>query len=124
MANQIDNVVKVLFGTNKTIGAVAILDYNGRVVYTTKNWKVDGSRVINSWRRREPSVSVQNVRYSTLQATEERLVATNVYGKGHIVMSTIRGKGLLIVYVLPKGDAQGSYADVYRTADQISHIMS
>jgi hypothetical protein len=124
LGNPIDTVVKNLFGKNKTIGAVAILDYNGRVLYTTQNWRVDGSRVINSWRRREPSVLVQNVKYSTLQATEERLVATNVYGKGHIVMSTIRGKGMLIAYVLPKGDAQSSYADITRTADQISHVIS
>ena len=123
MSSQIESVVRDLIGVNNTIGAIAVLDNNGRVIYATGNWKVNGSDVINSWRKKDPSVTIQSVKYSTLQTTEERLIATNVSGKGHIVMSTVGDKALLVAYVLPQGDAQGSYADVCRTADQICHVM-
>jgi hypothetical protein len=108
---------------NETIGAIAVLDISGRVIYATENWKVNGSDVINCWRNKDSSVTIQNVRYSTLQTTEERLIATNVGGKGHIVMSIVGDKALIMAYVLPKGDAQGSYADVCRTADQIRSVI-
>jgi predicted regulator of Ras-like GTPase activity (Roadblock/LC7/MglB family) len=123
MSSQIESVVRDLIGVNNTIGAIAVLDNNGRVIYTTENWKVNGSDVINSWRKKDPSVTIQSVKYSTLQTTEERLIATNVSGKGHIVMSTVGDKALLVAYVLPQGDAQGSYADVCRAADQIRRVI-
>jgi predicted regulator of Ras-like GTPase activity (Roadblock/LC7/MglB family) len=122
MSSQIESVVRDLIGVNNTIGAIAVLDNNGRVIYTTENWQVNGSDVVNSWRKRDPSVTIQSVKYSTLQTTEERLIATNK-SKGHIVMSTVGDKGLLIAYVLPQGDAQGSYADVCRAADQIRRVI-
>jgi len=123
MSSRIESVVRDLFTVNNTIGAIAVLDKDGRVLYATENWKVNGNEVINSWRNKDPSVTIQNVRYSTLQTTEERLIATNVSGKGHIVMSIVGDKALLIAYVLPKGDAQGSYADVCRAADQIRRVI-
>nr|MDO8133702.1 hypothetical protein [Candidatus Njordarchaeum guaymaensis] len=123
MSSQIENVCRNLFTANDTIGAIAVLDNNGRVLYASKNWRVNGDQLINSWRNKDPSVTIQNVRYSTLQTTEERLIATNVTGKGHIVMSTVGDKGILIAYVLPKGDPAGSYADVCRTADMIRRVI-
>jgi hypothetical protein len=123
MSSRIEGVVRNLFTENNTIGAIAVLDKNGRVLYATENWKVNGNELINSWRNKDPSVTIQNVRYSTLQTTEERLIATNVSGKGHIVMSTVGDKALLIAYILPQGDAQGSYADVCRAADQIRSVI-
>lgn len=49
MGGQIDDVVKDLVSVNNTIGAIAVIDSNGRVVYATQNWKVDGAELINSW---------------------------------------------------------------------------
>jgi predicted regulator of Ras-like GTPase activity (Roadblock/LC7/MglB family) len=119
MGGQIDDIFKDLVSANKTIGAAAVLDPSGRVVYTTQNWKINGNELIASWRNKAPAVSVQNVKYSTLQATEERLIATNVSGKGHIVMSTVGEKGVLIAYVTAQGDPQVGYADVARAAAMI-----
>ena len=123
MGGQIDDVVKNLVSANNTIGAIAVLDPNGRVVYATQNWKVNGSELIASWRNKAPAVSVQNVKYSTLQATEERLIATNVSGKGHIVMSTVGDKGVLLAYVTDQGDPQVSSADVARAAAAIQNAI-
>jgi len=123
MSVGIEDVVKNLVATNNTIGAIAVLDSNGKIMFTTQNWQLDGSQVIDSWRKKDPSVSIQNVKYSTLQATEERLIATNVTGKGHIVMSTMGDKGIVIAYVLPNGDPASSYADVWRAADMIQRVI-
>jgi hypothetical protein len=118
-----DEIFKNLISGNNTIGAMAVLDNSGKVVYATQNWKVNGGELINSWRNKDPSVSIQSVKYSTLSVTEERLIATNVGGKGHIVMSTIGDKGIVIAYVTPQGDPGGSYADICRAADMIKGVI-
>jgi hypothetical protein len=118
-----DDVFRNLVSVNNTIGALAVLDNNGNVVYATQNWKINGGELINSWRNKDAAVSIQSVKYSTLSVTEERLIATNVSGKGHIVMSTVGDKGIVIAYVTPQGDPGGSYADICRTADSIRSMM-
>jgi hypothetical protein len=120
---SLDDVFKSLTAANNTIGAMAVLDNSGNVVYATQNWKVNGGDLINSWRNKDPAVSIQSVKYSTLSVTEERLIATNVGGKGHIVMSTVGDKGIVIAYVTPQGDPGGSYADICRAADMIRSII-
>jgi hypothetical protein len=120
---SIEDVFRNLVSVNNTIGAMAVLDNAGNVVYATQNWKVNGTELMNSWRNKDSSVSIQSVRYSTLSVTEERLIATNVGGKGHIVMSTVGDKGIVIAYVTPQGDPGGSYADICRAADMIGRTM-
>jgi predicted regulator of Ras-like GTPase activity (Roadblock/LC7/MglB family) len=120
---SMDDVFKNLVSVNKTIGAMAVLDNNGKVVYATQNWKVNGDELVKTWRNKDPSVSIQSVKYSTLSVTEERLIATNVGGKGHIVMSTVGDKGIVIAYVTPQGDPGGSYADICRAADMIRNMI-
>lgn len=120
---SMDDVFKNLVSVNNTIGAMAVLDNNGKVVYASQNWKVNGDELVNSWRNKDPSVSIQSVRYSTLSVTEERLIATNVGGKGHIVMSTVGDKGIVIAYVTPQGDPGGSYADICRAANMIRNMI-
>jgi predicted regulator of Ras-like GTPase activity (Roadblock/LC7/MglB family) len=120
---SVDEIFKNLVSVNSTIGAMAVLDNSGKVVYATQNWKVNGNELINSWRNKDPAVSIQSVKYSTLSVTEERLIATNVGGKGHIVMSTVGDKGIVIAYVTPQGDPGGSYADICRAADMIKDMI-
>ena len=120
---SVDEIFKSLVSVNNTIGAMAVLDNNGKVVYATQNWKVNGNELINSWRNKDAAVSIQSVKYSTLSVTEERLIATNVGGKGHIVMSIVGDKGIVIAYVTPQGDPGGSYADICRAADMIKNVI-
>lgn len=120
---SMDEIFRNLVSVNNTIGAIAVLDNSGKVVFATQNWKVNGDELINSWRKKDPSVSIQSVKYSTLSVTEERLIATNVGGKGHIVMSTVGDKGIVIAYVTPQGDPGGSYADICRVADMIRNAI-
>ena len=120
---SMDEIFKSLVSANNTIGAMAVLDNAGKVVYATQNWKVNGGELMDSWRNKSPSVSIQSIKYSTLSVTEERLIATNVGGKGHIVVSTVGDKGIVIAYVTPQGDPGGSYADICRAADMIKSVI-
>ncbi len=122
---QIIAVINELISANENITAVAVLTNDGRVIYQTENWDVrgDAPNLISAWREKAPAISVQGIKYSVLQTTEERLVATNVSGLGHIIMATIRYHGLLLTYVSPQGDTGGSYVDVSRAAMRLAPIL-
>ncbi|MEM1657518.1 MAG: hypothetical protein QXK94_00570 [Candidatus Jordarchaeales archaeon] len=122
---QIISVINELLSTNENITAAAVITNDGRIIYQTNNWdvSVDAPSLIASWREKAPAISVQGIKYSVLQTTEERLVATNVSGLGHIILATIQRRGFLMVYVTPQGDAGGSYVDVSRAAMKLAPIL-
>jgi hypothetical protein len=125
MSSNFDYIVQQLQAKNPNVTAVAILTLDGQVMYQTDNWNVvpDAPNLISAWREKQPSILVQGIKYSTLSATDERLVATNVSGMGHIIMATARYRALLMAYVTPQGDTQGSYVDVSRAAAQLGAML-
>ncbi|MHA1580231.1 MAG: profilin family protein [Candidatus Freyarchaeota archaeon] len=125
MSYNFDAIVRDLQAKNPNITAIAILTLDGQVMYQTNNWNVvqDAPNLIAAWREKAPSIYVQGIKYSTLSATDERLVATNVSGMGHIIMATARYRALLMAYVTPQGDTQGSYVDVSRAAAQLGSML-
>ncbi|MHA1361487.1 MAG: profilin family protein [Candidatus Freyarchaeota archaeon] len=125
MSYNFDAIVRDLQAKNPNITAIAILTLDGQVLYQTNNWNVvqDAPNLIAAWREKAPSIYVQGIKYSTLSATDERLVATNVSGMGHIIMATARYRALLMAYVTPQGDTQGSYVDVSRAAAQLGSML-
>lgn len=125
MASNFDSVIAQLQARNPNVTAIAILTLDGKVMYQTNNWNVvaDAPNLISAWREKAPSILVQGIKYSTLSSTDERLVATNVSGMGHIIMATARYRALLMAYVTPQGDTQGSYVDVSRAAAQLGAML-
>ncbi len=105
------------------IGATAIISMTGEVIYQTPNWSVDGAHAINTYKNREPNIIIQGVKYSVIDVNEDRLIATNVGGQGHIVGAAIGAKGLLLGYVSPNGDARTAYIQIDKAARQLSKIL-
>jgi predicted regulator of Ras-like GTPase activity (Roadblock/LC7/MglB family) len=125
LASNFDSVIAQLQAKNPNVTAIAILTLDGQVMYQTNNWNIvtDAPNLIAAWREKQPSIYVQGIKYSTLSSTDERLVATNVSGMGHIIMATARYRALLMAYVTPQGDTQGSYVDVSRAAAQLGAML-
>jgi len=123
--DQIVAIVNELLSSNENITAAAVLTNDGRVIYQTDNWDVTGdvAGLLSAWREKAASISIQGIKYSVLQATEERLIATNVSGLGHIILSTAQYRGILLVYVAPQGDTGGSYVDVSRAAVKLGQVL-
>lgn len=116
-----ESAVRRLLAANNTVTAVTIVDGAGGVLYQTSNWDItsDIISILNSWRQQQPSIVVQGIKYSTLQCTQERLVATNIMGQGHIVCANFKDQYITIAYVTPDGGAGVAYMDVARANDSI-----
>lgn len=69
-----------------TIQALVIVNINdGSVYWTSGNWELNGPEFLKAWAEKQPSVTVQGIKYSVIDITDDRLVATNVKGQGHAV---------------------------------------
>ncbi len=121
MAVDYGAAVNKLLESNNTVTAVTICDGTGAVIYQTNNWDItaDVINLLNSWRQQTHSIVVQGIKYSTLQCTQERLVATNIMGQGHIVCANFKDQHITIAYVTPDGGAGVAYMDVARVNDSI-----
>lgn len=123
MSEQIEAWVNYMIQNDNTILAVAVVRNDGSVIYSTSNWTVVGPEILTAIQSRPPSVVIQGVKYSTLQATEHHLVATNVRGQGSIVITAPRDKGYVVAYISPKGDVQGAYVEVAKASANIGGFM-
>lgn len=102
--------------------AVAIVEGRDEIVYTTDNWDVsaDIGRVISSWSSQNAQfIMISGVKYSMLQCTTERLVATSIRGEGHIVGAKDEERKILC-YVEPEGNMNVAYVETARTLGALS----
>jgi len=88
---------------NSRIIAVALIQGKDAILYSTDNWDIsaDVGRVISSWSSMNAQfIMLSGVKYSVLQCTSERLVATSIRGEGHI-LGTKDEDYTLILHVEP-----------------------
>ena len=113
--------IKQLMSSNPTITHAAVVTMSGQVLFQTKNWDVTNEikKLISDWQAKAPFIIVNNIRYSILQCTPERLISTNVGKKGHLVGATTPEGHLLLTHTIPDGNYQVSYMDTARAADQM-----
>jgi hypothetical protein len=110
-----------LMQTEPTIIAAVVLKGNS-VIYSTDNWDVsaDIDRVVSSWSSMNAQfIMLSGVKYSLLQCTSERLVATSIRGEGHIVGAKDEEHKIL-AYVEPDGPMNAAYVETARALAAIS----
>ena len=113
----------MLIANYDKIGATAVISLNGSIIYKTNNWTVDGGQLINVFKNKEPSLSIQGIKYSTLDVNPDRIIATNISGQGHIVGAAVDDKALLIAYINSEGDPRSAYIEVDRIARQMAKTI-
>ncbi len=123
MSEHIQAWVNFLMQVDKTIMAVAVVRNDGALAYTTTNWTIVGGEILSAIHSKPPSLVIQGVKYSTIQATEHHLVATNVRGQGSIVISAARDKGYVVAYISPQGDVQQAYTEIAKASTNIGGFM-
>ncbi|TFG06752.1 MAG: hypothetical protein EU539_06765 [Promethearchaeota archaeon] len=110
-----------LMQSEPTIIAVAVIKGND-IIYSTDNWDIsaDLGRVLSSWASMNSQfIMISGVKYSMLQCTTERLVATSIRGEGHIVGAKDE-EHKIIGYVEPDGPMNAAYMDTARALSSLS----
>ena len=113
--------VNYLITNEPSIIAVAVIV--GRdVAYSTDNWDItpDVGRVVSAWSSMNAQfVMISGVKYSMLQCTAERMVATSIRGEGHIVGAK-DDEHKVVTYVEPDGPMNAAYITCARAVSMLS----
>ncbi len=110
-----------LLQKDPSIIAAAVVQ-GGNIIYSTDNWDIsaDVGKVVSSWNSMNAqSVIISGVKYSVLQCTTERLVATSIKGEGHIIGAKDQ-EHQLIVYLEPDGEPMGATMDTSRAISEMN----
>ena len=121
MPSTPETAVYNLMQKDPSIIAAAVLQGNN-VIYSTDNWDIsaDASKVVSSWNSMNAQfIMISGVKYSILQCTTERLVATSIRGEGHILGSKDE-EHKIIVYLEPDGEPMGATMDTARALAELS----
>ena len=111
-----------LMKKDPSIIAAAVIRGNREIVFSTDNWVISGDvdKVISSWNSQNAQfIIISGVKYSILQCTTERLVATSIRGEGHILGAKDENYKL-IVYLEPDGEPMGATMDTARALAEMS----
>jgi len=112
-----------LMQSDPNITAIALVGMNGGIIYQTQNWTIQGPEMISAFSNMSPSVVVQGIKYSTINATENRMIATNLKGMGHLVVTAVGQKALFICYLTSQGSPQTAYIAADRAARELNKII-
>ncbi|TFG22405.1 MAG: hypothetical protein EU532_14445 [Promethearchaeota archaeon] len=111
-----------LMQKDPSVIAAAVVQGTNNILYSTDNWDIspDIGRVISSWNSMNAQfIMISGVKYSILQCTSERLVATSIRGEGHILGAKDE-EYKIIVYLEPDGEPMGATMDTARALSQLS----
>jgi len=121
MPSTPENAIYNLMQKDPSIIAAAVLQ-GSNILYSTDNWDIsaDVGKVVSSWNSMNAQfIMISGVKYSILQCTTERLVATSIRGEGHILGSKDE-EHKIIVYLEPDGEPMGATMDTARALSDLS----
>ena len=117
-----ENSVSNLMETMSSIYAVAIIEENSELVYSTDNWDIsdDVENICSSWdHMNAPFIIASGVKYTMLECEIDSMVATSIRGQGHIVGCKDEERRI-ITYVEPNGDRKAAIVEISRILAKMS----
>jgi len=122
MTTDPGTIVNNLLHKDPSIIAAAIIKGRNDIIYSTDNWDIspDIGKIVSSWMGQNAQfVMISGVKYSVLQCTSERLVATSLRGEGHIIGAKDE-EHKVIIYLEPDGEPMGATMDTARVLSDLS----
>ncbi len=102
MSEKVENLAWELIDVDSNIGGVCVINKNGNVVFQTQNWdlKADADNLLKL-NESASSVSILGIRYMIVENVPERIIGTNVTGKGHVIICPAGKSGIVVYYIVP-----------------------
>jgi len=122
MSVNYEEIAKKLMESEPEITAVAVIEGKDNIIYSTDTWDIkdDLNNIFEVWQSTYIQyITIYDIKYSVLQATPERLVATSIKGVGHIVGAKDDEK-VVVSFVESHGNMLSSYVATARSLSQMS----
>ena len=134
---SIENIIDELLDVEQNVYGVAIIGKDGTLLTQTENWDISGDLIkedglnvllqakLELGQKGMTSIVIQGVKYMIVENTEERKIATNITGKGHVIICPIPigGAGALVCYINPQVGPRDALFTVQDYAKKLSTIL-
>ncbi len=104
--------------------SVAIIERGKELVYNTEDWDIseEVDKLVSIWDSMSgKSITIMGKKFSILQSTPERLIATSIKGEGHIIGAKDNERKL-ISHVKKEGNMLTAYIATARTLKLMSKV--
>ena len=121
---SIEQIIDALFTETKMkVGGVGVISTEGTVVYQTENWDLTThlNLILDTVQTNKGSLALFGIKYMIVEHTPERIIGTNVTGKGHIILAPYE-KGVLVTYILPETGPRDVLFHVQEAALKLSKL--
>ena len=123
MQEQLPQLAFELTQADPNIWGVAILDASGNIMYRTENWDISAEvAVVAQSNEKTSSLTLTGVRFVVVENTPERIIATNVMGKGHVIVCPA-GRGKIACYINPAAGPRDCLLSVMNYARKIGAFL-
>ncbi len=104
-----------------TIGVGFLIDRTGNQFWTVGEWPgFNPQMIVDAWQKGENAVQVGDLRFSVINKGEDRFVATNLAGQGHIILAKCMfWDGYLITWCPATVDNRVAFAEIVKMANSV-----
>ncbi|MFX0101477.1 MAG: hypothetical protein ACFFCS_18020 [Candidatus Hodarchaeota archaeon] len=125
MSDEIVKLAEEFLDINENIYGVAIINADdGKIIHQTENWDVqpDANSFLEAWKNSKSSIVILTNKYMIVENTPERLVATNVSGKGHLIGASA-GKAKVLCYINPAIGPRDALNEIQLQANKVGSAL-
>ncbi len=123
MMEQIPQLAYELTQADASVWGVSVLDSSGQIVYQTENWNITAeAQTIMRLAEGTQAITISDVRYVVVENIPERIIATNVTGKGHLIVCPA-GRGKIVCYINPAAGPRDALLNVMTYARKIGAFL-
>jgi hypothetical protein len=119
-----ENLMNELIELERNVGGVAVFSKNGELICQTENWDLSTEieNILNVAESAKSSIILLGMKYMVVENTPERIIGTNIQGKGHLILAPFE-KGVLLTYIIPQAGPRDALFNVQSFAQKINSIL-
>jgi hypothetical protein len=103
---------------------VSVINKSGKIVYQSENWDLTGDADhLLKLNESASSVSILGIRYMIVENVPERIIGTNVTGKGHVIICPAGRVGLVVYYIVATAGPRDSLFNAMTYAGKIAAFL-
>ena len=123
-----EEFIYALLDAEPAVFGGAVINSNAELEYQTENWEIsaDVAQLMGTANEAKKddgknpgSLSIMKLKYMIVEFTPERVIATNVSRKGHIILAPIESGGALVAYIDPNKGPRDALFNVQKFCSKI-----
>lgn len=124
MSKMTENLIDELIEVERNVGGAAVISSSGELISQTENWDLSSEieNILNVVESPKSSIILLDMKYMIVENTPERIIGTNLKGKGHLILVPFE-KGVLVTYIIPQAGPRDALFNVQTFAQKINTIL-